>query len=87
MTRTESAISLTFTHEWMTVSDAELLMQDAYLRYLPYKKYHGMKNVKTLVGISYGIFLRSTQEELEERIAKIKINGLGCPAPNYYKEP
>ena len=72
MARKESAIQLTLTHEWMTVPDAELLMQDAYERYRPYKKYHGWKNVETLLGIAFGIFLRSTQEEMEARIEKIK---------------
>ena len=72
MARKESAIQLTLNHEWMTVSDAELLMQDAYERYRPYKKYHGGKNVETLLGIAFGIFLRSTQEEMEARIEKIK---------------
>ena len=48
----KDAINLTFVHPWMTVSDALLLFEDAFERFKPYKKYHGWKNVHTLMNIS-----------------------------------
>ena len=35
----KDAINLTLKHEWMTVSDARLLLLDAYLRFKNNKKY------------------------------------------------
>lgn len=66
------AINLTFAHPWMTVSDANLLFNDAYERFKSQKKYHGTKTVWTLMNISYGIWQREPEEYVRARIDLIK---------------
>ena len=67
------AINLTFVHPWMTVSEANLLFEDAFERFKPYKKYHGWKNVQTLMNISYGIWQREPEEQVRARLNLIKL--------------
>ena len=68
----KDAINLTFVHPWMTVSEANLLFEDAYERFKSYKKYHGWKNVYTLMNISYGIWQREPEEYVRARLDRIK---------------
>ena len=42
-------------HPWMTYEEAFALMMDAYNRFLPYN--NKWCATKTLIGISFGIFL------------------------------
>tara|TARA_R100000322_G_scaffold8409_1_gene5464 strand:+ start:334 stop:606 length:273 start_codon:yes stop_codon:yes gene_type:complete len=66
------AINLTFAHPWMTVSDANLLFEDAFKRFQHMKKYHGWKTVWTLINISYGIWQREPEEYVRARLDLIK---------------
>jgi len=66
------AINLTLIHQWMTVSDATLLLHDAYMRFRSHKKYGGWKTVQTLMNISYGIYQRESEEFLRARLDLIK---------------
>ena len=68
----KDAINLTFVHPWMTVSDATLLIEYQFNKVKAYKKYHGWKNVQTLMNISYGIWQRESEESLRARIDLIK---------------
>ena len=68
----EDAINLTFVHPWMTVSEANLLLEDAFNRFKSHKRYHGWKTVQTLMNISYGIYQRESEENLRVRIDLIK---------------
>ena len=68
----KDAINLTFVHDWMTVSDAMLLLEDYYERVKEYKKYHGMSTVHTLMDIAYRNFQRQSEEYLQARIDLIK---------------
>ena len=56
------AINLTFAHPWMTVSEANLLFEDAFERFKHMKRYSGWKTVQTLMNISYGIWQREPEE-------------------------
>lgn len=67
----QAAINLTLTHEWMTVSDAELLLIDAYRRFRSSKKYGG-KLVETLMKIEYGIIERSSEQWVRAKLDLIK---------------
>ena len=49
----------------MTVSDANLLLEDTYNRVKSQKRYHGWKTVQTLMNISYGIYQRESEREFE----------------------
>ena len=66
------AINLTLVHEWMTVSDAKLLLEDHFQKIKEYKKYHGWSTVQTLMDIAYGIWQRESEEQLQVRIDLIK---------------
>jgi|TARA_R100001509_G_C4793589_1_gene190604 hypothetical protein len=68
----KDAINLTFAHPWMTVSDAHLLLDDAFQRFKSHKKYHGWKTVQTLMNISYGIWQREPEEYVRARLDLIK---------------
>ena len=67
----QDAINLTLTHEWMTVSDAELLLIDAYRRFRSSKKYGG-NLVQTLMKIEYGIIERSSEQWVRAKLDLIK---------------
>ena len=67
----QAAINLTLTHEWMTVSDAELLLVDAYRRFRSSKKYGG-NLVQTLMKIEYGIIERSSEQWVRAKLDLIK---------------
>lgn len=67
----QAAINLTLTHEWMTVSDAELLLIDAYRRFRSSKKYGG-NLVQTLMKIEYGIIERSSEQWVRAKLDLIK---------------
>ena len=67
----KDAINLTLKHEWMTVSDARLLLLDAYLRFKNNKRYGG-NMVQTLMKIEYGIWLRSSEEHMQVRLDLLK---------------
>lgn len=56
-------------HPWMTYAEAFALMIDAYQRALPHN--NKFQATKTLVGISFGIFLREDKHQLKNRLAKI----------------
>ena len=66
------AINLTFAHPWMTVSEANLLFEDAFERFKHTKKYSGWKTVQTLMNISYGIWQREPEEYVRARLDLIK---------------
>ena len=66
------AIKLTLVHEWMTVSDAKLLLHDYYMKVRSHKKYGGWKTVQTLMNIAFGNFQRDSEENLRARIDLIK---------------
>tara|TARA_R100001224_G_scaffold57302_1_gene33828 strand:+ start:57 stop:281 length:225 start_codon:yes stop_codon:yes gene_type:complete len=68
----EDAIKLTLVHEWMTVSDAKLLLEHYYLKMRPQRKYGGWKTVQTLMNIAFGNFQRDSEENLRARIDLIK---------------
>ena len=68
----EDAINLTLIHEWMTVSDAKLLLHNQYMKVRSQKKYGGWRTVQTLMNISYGIYQRESEEYLRARIDLIK---------------
>jgi len=68
----EDAIKLTLVHEWMTVSDAKLLLHDYYMKVRSHKKYGGWKTVQTLMNIAFGNFQRDSEENLRARIDLIK---------------
>ena len=65
------AINLTLIHQWMTVSDAELLLIDAYRRFQSSKKYGG-RLVETLMKIEYGIIERSSEQWVRAKLDLIK---------------
>jgi hypothetical protein len=67
----QDAINLTLTHEWMTVSDAELLLIDAYRKFRSSKKYGG-NLVQTLMKIEYGIIERSSEQWVRAKLDLIK---------------
>ena len=56
-------------HPWMKYEEAFALMMDAYHRALPHN--NKFEATKTLVGISFGIFLREDEYLLRNRLAKI----------------
>tara|TARA_B100002019_G_scaffold270375_1_gene263916 strand:- start:680 stop:970 length:291 start_codon:yes stop_codon:yes gene_type:complete len=68
----KDAMQLTFVHPWMTVSDARLLFTDAFERFQSHKRYHGWKNVHTLMNISYGIWQRESEANVRSRLDLIK---------------
>ncbi len=68
----QDAINLTLVNEWMTVSDAMLLIKDHYEKVKEYKKYHGLSTVKTLMDIAYGIWQRESEQQVQTRIDLIK---------------
>lgn len=67
----KDAINLTLIHQWMTVSDAELLLIDAYRRFRSSKKYGG-NMVQTLMNIEYGILQRSSEDWIRAKLNLIK---------------
>ncbi len=68
----KDAINLTLIHEWMTVSDAKLLLHHQYMKVRSQKRYGGWKTVETLMNISYGIFQRESEKNLRARLDLIK---------------
>lgn len=66
------AINLTLVHEWMTVSDAKLLLLHQFMKVRSQKRYGGWKTVETLMNISYGIFQRESEKNLRARLDLIK---------------
>ena len=66
------AINLTLVHEWMTVSDAKLLLFHQFMKVRSQKRYGGWKTVQTLMNISYGIFQRESEKNLRARLDLIK---------------
>ena len=68
----KDAINLTLKHEWMTVSDAKLLLHHQYMKVRSHKKYGGWKTVQTLMDIAFRIFQRESEENLRARIDLIK---------------
>ena len=68
----EDAIKLTLVHEWMTVSDAKLLLHHYYLKMRPQRKYGGWKTVETHMNMFYGHLQRDSEENLRARIDLIK---------------
>ena len=67
----KDAINLTHIDQWMTVSDAELLLIDAYKRFRSSKKYGG-NMVQTLMNIEYGILQRSSEEWVRAKLDLVK---------------
>ena len=69
-------IHLTVVHPWMTFEEAWLLMRWSYEKNKSQDKYCGIKTVKTLMNIDFGIYQRQKEEWLRERIeqARIKFN-------------
>ena len=67
----KDAINLTLVHQWMTVSDAELLLIDAYRRFRSSEKYGG-NMVQTLMNIEYGILQRSSEDWVRAKLNLIK---------------
>jgi len=67
----KDAINLTLIHQWMTVSDAELLLVDAYRRFKSSEKYGG-NMVQTLMNIEYGILQRSSEDWVRAKLNLIK---------------
>jgi len=65
----EAIAKLQEKHPWMKYEEGFALMVDAYERHLPQNKYSGM--TKTLVEISFGIFLREDEYLLRNRLARI----------------
>ena len=72
----KDAINLTLIHEWMTVSDAKLLLHHQYMKVRSHKKYGGWKTVQTLMNIAFGNFQRDSEENLRARIDLIKSHEL-----------
>lgn len=68
----QDAINLTLIHEWMTVSEAKLLLHDQYMRVRAHKKYHGWKTVQILMNMAYGHFQRDSEKNLRARLDLIK---------------
>ena len=68
----KEAIQLTLIREWMTVSDARLLLHHQYMRVRSHKKYGGWETVQTLMNIAYGIYQRESEEFLRARLDLIK---------------
>lgn len=56
-------------HPWMTYAEGFALMIDAYKRALPHN--NKFQATKTLIGISFGIFLREDEHFLRNRLARI----------------
>ena len=57
-------------HPWMLYEEAFALMMDAYDRALPWD--NKWSATKTLIGISFGIFLREDEYQLRNRLARIQ---------------
>ena len=59
-------------HPWMSFEEAWLLMKWSYEKNKDQDKYHGIRTIKTLMGIDYGIYLRQEKEWLMDRIQSAK---------------
>ena len=66
-------IHLTVVHPWMTFEEAWLLMRWSYEKNKSQDKYCGIKTVKTLMNIDFGIYQRQKEEWLRERIEQARI--------------
>lgn len=66
-------IHLTVVHPWMTFEEAWLLMRWSYEKNKSQDKYCGIKTVKTLMNIDFGIYQRQKEEWLRERIQQARI--------------
>ena len=56
-------------HGWLSYEEAFALVEDSYLRHRDQDKYGGM--TKSLVSIDIGIFGRSSEYELKNKLAFI----------------
>ena len=59
-------IHLTVVHPWMTFEEAWLLMRWSYEKNKSQDRYCGIKTVKTLMNIDFGIYQRQKEEWLRE---------------------
>ena len=57
-------------HSWMNYGQAMALVVDAYERYKNQSKYHGPKNVQTLMNISIGIYARD-EKKCRDKLAAL----------------
>ena len=68
----EDVINLTIVHPWMKFEDAWILMKWSYEKNRSQDKYCGVKTVKTLMNIDFGIYQRQDEDWLKERIEYAK---------------
>tara|TARA_Y100000401_G_scaffold115271_1_gene118668 strand:- start:935 stop:1153 length:219 start_codon:yes stop_codon:yes gene_type:complete len=61
---------LQIKHPWMSYEEAFALMMNAYYRALPHRNKGSA--MKTLIGISFGIYLREDKDQLLDRLARIQ---------------
>ena len=69
----ENVINLTVIHPWMTFEEAWLLMKWSYEKNRSQDKYCGIKTVKTLMGIDFGIYQRQSEEWLRKLIKEAEV--------------
>ena len=62
----EDIHKLTIKHPWMSFEDGWLLLKWSYEKNKDQKKYGGIKTVRTLMSIDYGIYYRQSEEWLSE---------------------
>jgi len=55
----------------MGYAEAFVLIIDAYERFKDQRKYFGPKNVDTLMKITIGIYARTSEEEMRNKLAKL----------------
>ena len=63
-----TAKALADTHEWLTEENATKLLVHAYMTFRDEARYGGNK-VAIHMQISYGVMLRSAEEDLRNRLA------------------
>ena len=61
---------LQIKHPWLLYEEAFALMMNAYYRALPHR--HKGNALKTLIGISFGIYLREDRNQFMNRLARIQ---------------
>ena len=66
----EAIRDLQIKHPWMLYEEAFALMMNAYYRSLPWNNKWCAS--KTLIGISFGIYLREDRDQLKNRLARIQ---------------
>ena len=69
----QNVINLTVVHPWMTFEEAWLLMKWSYDKNRSQDVYCGVKTVKTLMSIDFGIYQRQDKEWLLELISQAKV--------------